>query len=477
MKHLPLFGSGVSSYSAVVTRQRRLNVLLDVRSDQDRSAVVAVGTPGTLTWTTVPAAPVWGWHQVGTSLYVVAGKQLYSVNSAGAVSVIGALPTVSRFVSMVDNALQLLIVDGVAGYIYSITGHTISTITDTNFPNGCTSVGFLDGYFFAVVPGVSGAFNQSVYQDGTNWTEPGTSSPIIGYKENSSDPLLALNVVNGTMMLYGSTSTELWQDVAGAPLLVQRINGATQPWGLAAVNSLAVLAGGSTVFLGFNPDGGVRVVQLVGTGLAPISTSDVDYTIKHFSVVADAVALVYSAYGHSVYQLTFPTAGRTLCYDLASGLWHEAQTGLGVTAPHFATLGVAFAGKNLLCDATTGHIYYTDENAYSDNGAPIPREVCTRHIRADGNRLYLSQLMLDMETGVGNSAAPAPHVFVSVSRDGGHTFGPERFKLLGSVGQYIQRVVFNRLGSARDFVVRIRMADAVKFILTSAGAAIEQIDS
>lgn len=466
MKTVPLFGTGVASYSQVVTRQRRLNCFFDIRQDQDKTGVVAVGTPGSVIWVSLPTYPVYGARVVGTVLYVVSGTVLYQVYPGGAYSALGNIPTAAQLVRMSDCTSQLIIVDGVAGYTYTFATATLAKIVDTNFPNGATSVAFLNGSFYVNSPGTR-TFVKSQPLDGATWTPY-----IFGTKENASDLLLELDVINGSLALFGQLTTEFWQDAGLSPLPVQRINGATQNWGLAAVHSHTHVAN-SEMFLGVNPDGGIRVILLNGYVATPVSSSDVDSLIESFSVVEDATALVYSAYGHSIYQLSFPAENRTICYDLNTQMWHEAQTGLGVVGRHYATLGFTFAKKNYVTDFASGNIYQLDMDTYTDNGQPIRREICTRHIRADGNELYLSELALEFETGVGSAAAPNPVVTVRVSRDGGRTFGPEKSKPLGAVGKFIRRARYKRLGSGTDLVVMIAVTDGVKFVLASGSATIE----
>lgn len=471
MKPIPLFGTEVASYSQVVTAQRRLNVIYDIRKDQDRgSAVVAVGTPGSVLWTTVLGGTVIrGWHAVGTTLYVVSGQVLYRVLPTGVVSGTALVLTTSDGpVSLEDNGVDLIVVDGVGGYLYRLATGATSTITDVNFPNGASSVAFLNGRFIVNKPATR-EFYVSAVLDGATWTYLGL--PIFGTKENSSDLLVDVSVLNGVLILWGQFSMEFWQDVGTVPLPYQRINGATQTWGLAAKAS-NVRVGNTEMFLGYSPDGGIQVMRLNGYTPVPVSDSDINYLISNFPDFADATALVYTAYGHSIYQITFPISNRTLAYDLTTGVWHDAQTGTTPLGRHYGKLGITFNGRNYISDYDNANIYQLDEDLYTDNGNTIPREICTRHVRAAGNELFLAQLMLDFETGTGNN----PTVYISISRDGGRTFGPEKQRPLGAVGKYLTRVVFNRLGRARDFVFKIRMTDAAKFVIASGSAVVEVAD-
>jgi hypothetical protein len=373
---------------------------------------------------------------------------------------------------MADCTSQIIIVDGYAGYVYTIATATLTTITDANFPGvstgtAPTSVAFLNGSFYVPVPG-SRTFIKSQPLDGLTWTPY-----VFGTKENSSDSVVGIDVINGTLVVYGSQTMEFWQDAGLSPLPVQRINGATQNWGVAAVFSWAH-AGSTAMFLGVNPDGNNRIVVLNGYTPVPVSDPDIDAILDSSYLLGGSTALVYSVLGHSMYQMT--VQGRTLVYDLTTKMWHEAQTGTVDNARHIGNLSVAFNNNNYISDYAAPKIYLLNPSVYTDNGTTIVRQVCTRHIRSDGNELFLGQLALEFETGVANSDSTNPTVNIYVSRDGGHTFGPAKPKPLGAAGAYIRRARWKRLGSGIDIVIKIVVTDPVKFVLASGQASVDVVD-
>ncbi len=477
MKKIPLFGSGIKSYSQVVTAQRRLNCFYDKRTDGDKNQYILRGTPGTVLAFVMLAGTVRGWRVYGGVLYVVAGPVLYSISVLSGVytaTALGSITSQTGFVSMADNGVQLILVDGVAGYILTFSGLTFATITDSNFPNGATTVDFLDGWFVVEAPGSLDFYICNSY-NGATWTPP-----VFAAKENSSDYLQAVNVVSGILILWGASTTEFWQDTGGSPMPYQRINGATASWGLAAKWSRATVVVPSTglasmIALGISINGTAQVIMLVN-GYTPvrISDSDVENIINSFSTYSDATALTYMIDGHLMYQLTFPTGGRTVVYDLLSQQWFEAQTGLGLTGRHYGNISIPWNGQTYVSDYSSRNVYVFSNTNYADNGANIKRQVVSRHLVNGGAPFSLDDLYLDMETGVGTQvgAGSNPKIMLQVSKDGGRTFGYERWKSLGMQGQYYSpRVLWNRLGQAKDFVFQVTMTDPVKFTLTAAYAS------
>lgn len=419
MQNLPLFGTGIRSISDIVTRQRRVNCIYDVRTDQDRASIVLLGTPGSVEWVTLGDYPIRGWHVVADILYVCANDKLYAVTPTGVSTLVASgIPEFGN-VDMADNSVQLILVTGGQGYVYNISTNTLNNITDSYFPVGATSVIFLNGRFVVNKPGTR-QFYVSGLLDGLNWTYLG-STAIFGAKENTSDLLVRVGNVNGQLVLYGSQSIEFWQDVGASPLPYQRINGATQSWGLAASLSTAQV-GNTEYFLGFSPNGGLAVIRLNGYAPEPVSDSDLNTLFSSFTTVSDAVALTYTVYGHPIYQITFPSEDRSFAYDVKTNIWHEAQTGVEDQGRHFARYGVTFGGKNYVSDETSGTVYYLDKDVYTDNEEPIKRQVFTRHIRNQGNELTLSEVFLDFETGVGTEPPVSPVGQIAYTTPGTYTF-------------------------------------------------------
>ena len=272
---------------------------------------------------------------------------------------------------------------------------------------------------------------------------------------------------------------EFWQDVGANPLPYQRIQGSTQTFGLAAKWSRCVV-NNQMIFLAQNAGGANYVMMLNCYTPQKISTSDVDSIIEGIAdayTIADAVALTYSAWGHAMYQLTFPSANYSLLYDQTTNLWSEVQTGLGLTGRHLADTGINFNGYQLASDAANGDIYYFTDNVQTDNGVSIKRQITSRHIRDAGNTLGISEVFLDMETGnaLQSGQGSNPQISMERSRDGGRTFGPPRLTSVGLVGQYYSpRAIWRRCGRERDFVFRFTMTDPVPFIITGGSAVLNQ---
>lgn len=471
MRKIPLFGSGTKGKSFVVTSQRRLNVYYEVRVDGDKSNIVIYGTPGTVIASSALSGVIRGLWVMNAFLYVVSAGTIYQFDQFLNVTTIGALNTTAGIVSMADNGTQLMVVDGTNGYIYNqVTTVYSGKITDAAFPNGATTVTFNDGFFIVNKPN-TGQFFISKSYDGTSWN-------ALNFATLAATPnnLLAVDTDHGYLILWGQRSIEFWQDTGANTFPYAPLRAVAQEYGLNAVFSRAKI-NNTMVFLAQNPQGQVQVMSFNGFTPSDISSPDITNIINKFSNTADALGFGYVIDGHSMYQITFPTGGRSFLYDFSTQIWSELQTGVDLVAPHLARLSVNFNQKTYVSDASTGNIYLLTADSFTDNGTQIKRLSETRHGIEDFNVIGVDEIYLDMETGVGTQTGQGqnPQIMLQVSKDGGRTFGNEAWMPLGKVGQYKgPRVTKRRLGAGRDVLLRIAMTDPVKFVITGGAASLRE---
>ena len=202
---------------------------------------------------------------------------------------------------MSDNGVQLMIVDGVRGYIVNLTTFVLTQIADVDFPNGATAVTFLGGYFIVNNPitGV-GRFYWSAPYDGTSW------DPLMfATAETDPDQLLWVTQSRGELVLWGTRTIEIWA-LSQDSQVFRRVGGSQIEWGLAATNSVARFAD-DLIFLAHNRMGQYCVAVLSGYTVTPVSTPEVEWDLQQRPGVAGASAYSYRWFGHNMYQINFTT--------------------------------------------------------------------------------------------------------------------------------------------------------------------------
>ncbi|OWY32862.1 hypothetical protein CEJ45_19390 [Herbaspirillum aquaticum] len=311
----------------------------------------------------------------------------------------------------------------------------------------------------------SGQFQLSAIDDGTQ-----ADGLDFGEAESEPDRLVRVMFDHGELVLPGTNTTEYWGSSTG-DLAFSPQPGSTAQFGVAAPWSM-VKFNDSIAALMRNELGQVQVMFLQNHVWAPLNGTDMNFTneINTYANVDDATGLAYNLGGHPIYQINFPTAGKSWRYDAATGDWSELQSGLK-GGRHRGEIAVNYLNKIRISDFENGKIYTLDPEAVTDNGMQRPWEITSRHLFQNLNDFRTGAIFLDFEVGVGlvSGQGQDPQVMLQVSRDNGKTWGNELWRSLGKVGEYRRRIVFRRLGHGRDFVFRLRVTDPVNVTLAAAG--------
>jgi len=407
------------------------------------SSITHVGTTATVT----TAAD----HNLFSSVITVAGAVPAAYNGTFHIDYIS--PTQFSYTMLSDPGVN-------ASVVGAYTVPQFSQIIDPDYPN-LGYVSWMDGYFIG--PKVdTQRFYVSGINDGFNWDALDFSSA-----ESNPDILLATPTDNSTLHLMGSVSTEFWTNTGETDFPFARISGGATEWGCAAVNSV-VKYDNTLAFLAKNRMGEVIVAKFNGYSPQRISTPELEHIINNYAAVADASAFSYMLGGHPMLQINFPTGNASWIYDGLSGAWSQVQ-GYNI-GRHRAEIGVNYLDKIMVTDFENGNLYRLNPNTYADNGDPITFEIISRHVNQGNVRMIVDELQLYMETGVGLATGQGnnPQIMLSVSKDGGHTYGPEQWVDIGEIGNYLTRAVWRRQGQAYDFVFKFRITDPVKRVIFGA---------
>lgn len=466
----PLFGLGVRSKSPNLTASSRINLYYDIQpADNEKYKVTAIATPGTQLFSTVSSQVTRGihWMESNNVLYVVQRGDIWAAAPDGTATVKKSLTTfnptdITGRVSMDNNGTELCIVTGAHGYIYNTVTDTLTDITSDLPAGGSDTVAFLDGRFI-VNRSNTGQFYASDAYDGLTW-----DALNFATAESTPDNLVSVVADKGYLVLFGTSSTEIWVNAGLQGFPFMRVNGAPSMAGLASRWSLSRCAGNLTGLFR-NRQGALTIAQLEGYSVNPISNSDIDYLINRYQSPTDCVGFGYSMDGRAFYQITFTDEGVTWLYEHSAKQWTQLK-GYGLTR-HIADLCAAFGQQVIVTDYQNGNLYQLSSDYLTDNGAIIEREIVGAHISANSqNNITISRLRVKVEGGVGTvtSQGSDPTIMLQISRDNGHTWGRELWTSIGKLGEYRNRAEWRRLGLARDWVFKLRITDPVKPVIISA---------
>jgi hypothetical protein len=448
MKPISILGLGLQSGYRNVTSQERINCYLEFQKDGEKTNVVAYGTPGKSLFANAGVNPIRGAYSVNDLAYIVYDNGFYTMNNAGTITLVGTIGTSSGSVFMVSNGFEIFIADGTANAYY----YTIATgILAVSNSLAMVSCDFMDGRIIGNEKDTGRYYISGSYQAST-W-----NALDFATAESSPDNLVRVFSNNGGVMLFGQFTTEIVASNGAQDFPFGRI-GYPVDWGLYALNSVAKL-GDAVAFLGRNRMGEAQVVLMQGYGATRISTHDIERIINDSTILEAATGFSFMTNGHQMYQLT--AGGNTFMYDLTTGVWSTLKS-YGIERDK-GERAINLINKILITDYANGNIYRVSDTVYDDNGSPLVMEISGKHVFYGDDKFSVSELFIDMETGVGLATGQGsnPQIMLQTSRDGGHTFGNEQWKTFGRVGEYV-RVAWSRLGRSRDFVFRLVISDPVK---------------
>ena len=414
------------------------------------------GTPGLTQFATNGTFNNRGAHVMDSVAFFVNGNALYRVNSDGTSDNLGAI-TGSGRVSIADNGTQLcIVVPGVTGYIFTQSPDTLTIITDVDYFSlgPSNQVAYKDGYFIHIS---QDKFFVSALNDGLVY-----GALDFGTAEVDPDDNTAIHVNRNVLYIGGNETIEPFQNVGGAGFPFLRIPGGVVQKGIKAKFSV-VDFDNSFVFLGGGTNEQPAIWRFTGSSAVKISTEAIDNVIsgETDTQLEAAFATTYALNGS--FFVCFHFSGSTFCYDatasarLGKPVWHERQSrdAQGAATQWRAASIVSAYGKNLVGDNLGPTIGEIDKTASTEYGTLIDRNVSTGPLQNEGSNFFINQLEITTQSGVGNTVDPSqdPLITMSMSTDGGYTFGNELTRELGKKGEYEQRQIWRRLGRVARYAM------------------------
>lgn len=509
-----LTGGAYTARSVAAAAQRCVNLYSEPMPQGQGEPVQAslYPTPGLRLLITLPDAPIRGMRcATNGMLYVCAGSGIYAVSTTidpntglWSYTLLGSITAgLTTPVSMTDNGLALVIVDGTAyGWQVTLATNTFASIVDTtgSFRGGDRAT-YLDTFFLFNVPGTP-QFQSSLSLSVT------FDALYFANKQSFSDLLISIVVAKREIWLLGSFTTEVWYNTGAAAFPFESVPGVFVDKGCVAKYSPAVIDSG-VYWLGQDQYGQGVMMRGQDYKATRISTYAMEAEMATYATITDAVGFTYELGGHLFYVLTFPTADKTWVYDITTGLLHEwVWIDVNGTEHRHRANCACFAYSTVMVgDWQNGNLYELDPGTFTDNGVPIKRQRNFPHLLMDGKRVFYRQFLADLECGNpgGDVNVLAPAVafvredgglilredsgdlmreqgvasthsgLISLcwSDDRGHRFGNPITQPIGSTGDYLTSVSFQRLGLGRDRVFSISWSLPIATVLQGAWVVLQ----
>lgn len=435
--------------------------------EKGKGAFPIVGTPGWQVAVTL-GGPIRGLRVESGALYVVSGQTLYSVNSSFVATSLGAIPG-TDMVEMARNRFQLGIIAEGRWFVYTFATGVLTEIvgTEDNGFAGAISLDVIKGTGVYVKPGGD--------EFGITGIDDFTSIDPLDFAtaESRADPLVAARALDGQILLFGQNTIELYVYTGDEDF----------PFGNAGVADVGAVSrdtirtvGRSMMWLGRETSSGIVSVYM-SQGYTPVrnSTPTIDRLIE---AAGDALSTSYAVSwgidGHLFYTLVLPNGAVT--YDVLTGLWHQAGSGVWDFAspvPSWGLRNQARFGERSILGDNAGRLLAATYAGHSEAGQPFVRELITSPFGSFGRATIIHEVELEIEHGKG-SLTLDPEWIMQFSRDGGHTWSAPEGQRSGLVGQYKRRLVWRSLGHSSDWTFRFRLTDDAPFHVTGMWASVEE---
>lgn len=365
---------------------------------------------------------------------------------------------------------------GTVYYVKSVVSSTTFTISVVPYGTAIT--------FSTTGAGAIFVTNSGQLQLGSITSHPGT--------------IVACNTLHRRIFLFSQNFTEVWENAGlGTNLPFRRNNSLLMEVGTPAIASVSV-GFDRMFFLAQDRDGLAGVMEVRGTESILTSNRALDYQLAQYAAgagVADARGILIKENGLIFYRLNFTAANHTFVLNVSMSTaetprWHEEEVLNGDRHP--AQTHAYFNGVNFYGSYNAPIFYIVSDQVATNDGQQIRRMRIGKQITPEGyNRLRIDRFQVDLIQGSlvtdqrGFVAIPGleniqvapyapnaqPTVYLSVSKDGGQSYGYNLHSTMGKVGERTHRTVWRKVGTTprgQGFVPRIEFYEPIPFTILGA---------
>ena len=460
---IPFVGPSYALATRKASMQRSVNLYLSQMEASAKSPVILKSVPGLIQRASV-AGEYRGNIETNSRAFVVFGSSFYELLADYTLNRIGGLSTSTGAVSIAYGLFQVVIVDGPNLYVLKLATNIFQGVSVTAF-TGATTVEFADNYFTLTKDRSGQQFQITAINDATV-----INALDFASAESSPDDLVGHIVVQAGILLFGTLTCELFVHTGNVDFPFERSRGSGFQVGLMAAKSLR-LVDNAPMWVGRDRNGSGLVYRLTGGQAQRVSTQAIEQALQLSTDLTQACAWTYQDKGLTFYAINAPGLTSTWVHEISTGQWHERcdLDGFGQYKAGRVT-GALFAfGKHFAGDAN-GFLYEWSDTTYLNGADVLVRERTSPHEAVAGRlRQFFGQFYLDAETG-GAAQGDDPQVELSWSDNAGKSFGNVVTRSLGKTGEIFERLLWNRLGDARDRVWKVKFSGNAPYAIVDAQA-------
>lgn len=410
-----------------------------------------------------PGRAIFSSANLGKMIAVI-NDGVYAITNLLTFSQVGTLETSTGDVSIDENdGFQIAICDKKNIYIYN---YNLSTFTKVSLDFLPGYIAFQDGYFVSVDLDRQ-EWRLSDPNDGLSW--PPDGAHVGKFQTKPDRPVAALRMPGKGNLLFilGSTVTEAWVDTGAQLFPYQKSTGFNIDYG--TVNSGSIATSDRFIaWIGINEKSGPVLMASSGGDVQQITTDGINYKLSNLTNSQNCFGIMFKQDGHLIYQFTFPDDNLTYAYDFNTQLFfticdHEMNA-------HPAFDITFFNNKYYFVSYKDGAIYEFGTQFTNLDGNEMPRIRVTPPMRRkDSQPFIIRNLNFTIEQGH-NSTLQS--VDLSLSEDGGESFGGYERRDLNPQGRRPNRLDWWQLGYGNDITAQFRFWGQGRFVATDGVASV-----
>lgn len=388
-----------------------------------------------------------------------------------------------------NNINQILISDNVALYVYNPGAMPPFQIPSINFTPGYIS--FHDENFLCAASndfttGLPTAVNNTwrITKDGASWPNIAQNIGYIQTKPDNTQAVVRFPSKGNMIFVMGEIVTEAWFDTAAKLFPYQRTTQFNIDYGCVSPATVAYMDE-IVVWLAQNSLSGPIILYSTGGMPEKITTDGIDYLFSTLQTPSDSEAFLYRQDGHLIYHITFYSDNLSLFYDFNTNKFYNA---CDQNFNYFIASDLAFYNNQYyFLSKNTGNMYAFDTTIYyyQDTDAatppnvniyPIPRIRICKNIRGVKQEYFvLNDIGFTIESGDTNyyQGGP-PAVDLSLSYDGGATFGNQWRYELPTIGIRKNRLMWWQCGMSNDIVPQFTFWSIGRVVITDGLAHVRE---
>lgn len=401
-------------------------------------------------------------------LILVVDNGVYSIDSGISSSKIATIQTYSGDVFMDENdKSQIGICDKSNIYVYDYSDGTFEKAETPDFRPGYLT--FQDGYL------ISSDLNNPAWRlsdpnDATSW--PSTSNSIGTFQTKASNTVACVRLPGkgNALFVFGSTVTEAWNDVGYQLFPYQRSSSFNIDYG--CLNQATIASGDRfVIWLGSNEKSGPVILYSDGGEAIPLSEVDgINFRLANLSHPEKSYGSLFEQDGHIFYMITFydPADNLSLAYDFKTkGFYTLTDESMNY---HIAKKIVFFNGRYYFISINDGNLYeLSSDYTTIDYGNGLINEIPRIRIpppitQPNRDPFIVSSVSFPIEMGQNKEDAK---VYLSISNDGGESFGNNVDMKLNAFGKRKNRFIFWNCGYTNEFTPQFRFYGKNRFVVSN----------